>query len=233
MLKILVLLFFWLPCFSTAKTVKMATFPIPLMVESEEKGIFISLAKELSARSNQTIAIQVKPAAKTLLAFSSGKVDGVFPGLDVNMPKNCARSIPFYHKTDFVFHRKDKPLKELKELEGKKVGLTFRYPYARELTANKKIKFEVAPSDVANMKKLGQGTIDAFVVEERTGLEALSLSGEKNITYDKEKPLSSQAVYFAFQGTAEGQELAAKFSKAIEEMQKDGSFDKIIKGQPL
>ena len=88
----------------------------------------------------------------------------------------------------------------------------------------------MAPNDVANMKKLGQGQIDAFVVEERSGLEALSLSGEKDITYDKEKPLSKQSVYFAFQSTPEGELLAEKFTKAINEMKKDGSFDRILNG---
>ncbi|MNL31060.1 cystine transporter subunit [compost metagenome] len=208
----------------------MVTYPIPLMVVSEDKGIFVQLTKELSARTNQRIHIQVKPASKSILAFSTGEVDAIFPGLDVIMPKNCAKSDAFYVKTDFIFYRKNKPYREIKDLEGKKVGLTFRYPYVRELTGNKKIKFEMAPNDVANMKKLGQGQIDAFVVEERSGLEALSLSGEKDIAYDKDKPLSKQSVYFAFQNTPEGARLAEKFTKAINEMKKDGSFDRILSG---
>jgi|GEM_PF-728039 ABC-type amino acid transport/signal transduction systems, periplasmic component/domain len=232
LLRCFVFIFFVTPSVFAAKTVKMATYPIPLMVENEDKGIFVQLAKELGLRTQQKIVIEVKPASKSILAFSTGEVDAIFPGLDVIMPKNCAKSEPFYLKTDFIFYRTDKPLRDLKHLEGKKVGLTFRYPYAKELTANKKIKFELAPNDVVNMKKLASGAIDAFVVEERSGLEALKVSGEKNISYDKERPLSKQSVYFAFQNNSEGEQLAEKFSKAILEMKKDGSFDRIINATP-
>lgn len=230
LLRVFLPLFFVAPIVLAAKTVKMATYPIPLMVESNEKGLFIKLTKELSNRTNQKIHIQVKPASKSILAFSTGEVDAIFPGLDVILPKSCAKSEAFYYKTDFIFYRKNKPYKDIKDLEGKKVGLTFRYPYVRELTGNKKIKFEMSPNDVVNMKKLAQGHIDAFVAEERSGLEALNLSGEKDIAYDKEKPLSKQSVYFAFQSTPEGEQLAEKFSKAINEMKKDGSFDRILNG---
>lgn len=211
-----------------AKPVVLATFPIPLMVENEDQGLFVKLTKEIARREKLDLKLVVHPPGKAHLAFSNGKVDGIFPALEGHMPMNCAKSVAYYRKVGFVFYRKDFVLKSLKDLEGKKVGLTFRYNYGSELMQNKKIRFEYAKDDVLNMQKLGKKMIDAFVVEERSGLKALQLSGEKDILFDKNEPLFETPVFFAFQGTAEGKALASTFTKAIEAMRADGSLEKIL-----
>ncbi|MFV8259001.1 substrate-binding periplasmic protein [Bdellovibrio bacteriovorus] len=213
---------------ASAKPIVMATFAIPLMVESPEKGLFVNLTREIAKRNSRQVEILVYPTGKTLLAFTNNKVDGFFPALDVYVPQSSAKSSAFYRKVDYVFYKKDKPLRSLKDLEGKKVGLTFRYPYVRELIGNKKIRFEMAADDVLNMKKLGKGLIDAFVVEERSGLKALQLSGQKQIEFDRSQPLSEQVVYYAFQDNEDGKRLADIFSRTIETMKKDGSLDRVL-----
>ncbi len=220
--------FFYIVGAQGAKPVRIGTFQIPLMVESADRGVFVDLTKEIARRANVPIEIVVYPTAKTLIDFSNNKIDGFFPGLDVYIPKKAAKSQPFYSKVDFVFYRAKEPHYLISDLEGRKVGLTFRYPYDKALTGNKKIKIEFADDDVSNMKKLGSGLIDAFVVEERSGLQALKLSGESNISYNPQKPLSRQTVYYAFQDDEPGRELARKFSAAIEEMKMDGSFDTLL-----
>lgn len=211
-----------------AKPITLATFAIPLMVEGPDKGLFINLTKEIVKRNKREVSIVLMPPGKTVLAFTNNKVDGFFPALDVYVPNVTSKTSAFYHKIDYVFYRSGVPIKSLKDLEGRKVGLTFRYPYVKELINSKKIKFEFAPDDVLNMRKLGQGLIDAFVVEEKSGLKALQLSGEKKIEFDKNQPLSEQRVYYAFQDNAEGRKLAEIFSKTIDAMKKDGSLDRVL-----
>lgn len=223
-----VVILLFCPVLAFAKPLVLATFAIPLMVENSEKGLFIALTREIAKRNSRTVDILVLPTGKTLLAFSNAKVDGFFPALDVYVPKASAKSSPFYRKVDYAFYRKSSPLRSMKDLEGKKVGLTFRYPYGKDLIANKKIKFEYAADDVQNMRKLGQGLIDAFVVEEKSGLKALQLSGERSIEFDKAHPLSEQIVYYAFHDNEEGRKLAEIFSKTIESMRKDGSLDRVL-----
>lgn len=213
---------------ASAKPIVLATFAIPLMVESPDKGLFVNLTREIAKRNSRQVEILVYPTGKTLLAFTNNKVDGFFPALDVYVPQSSARSSAFYRKVDYVFYKKDRPLRSLKDLEGKKVGLTFRYPYVKELIGNKKIRFEMAADDVLNMKKLGKGLIDAFVVEERSGMKALQLSGQKQIDFDRNQPLSEQVVYYAFQDNEEGKRLAEIFSRTIETMKKDGSLDRVL-----
>lgn len=212
-----------------AESYVIGSFPIPLVVEDKDDGVFVELTKEIAKRVGIQIEILVAPPPRTLHNFEQNLIIGLFPGLDVTMPKKeFSRSASIYVKRDFSFFQKGKGLATIKDLEGKKVGLTNGYPYVKELTENKNILFEFVEDDVLNMKKLGAGRIQAFVVEEKSGLEALKKAGETNIEYNKDVALSEQDVYYAFQNTPQGRELANKFSKALEEMKKDGTFAKIM-----
>ncbi len=225
-LNVMVLLLFL--SFADAKVLKLSSIPIPLMVEDANNGLFIQLTKEIAKRNGYELDILVQPPGKALLAFSTNKVQGFFPALDDSVPKVSAKSTPFYYKTDYVFYRKGLPLKTIKDLEGKKVGLTFRYTYSQDLLNNRRVKFEYSPEDVINMKKLARGALDAFVVEERSGQKALQISGVQGVEFDRKAPLSRLKVFYAFQNDDEGRQLAAMFSKTIDEMKKDGSLSRIL-----
>jgi len=212
-----------------AASQSIGTYPIPLMVENENEGVFVDLVKEITNRSGIEIKIVVAPPPRTISEFQKGITIGFFPALDVLLSGKVAKSENIYVKKDFVFVKKGTTgLTNIKSLEGKTVGVTKGYPYVAELMNDKKITLEFAENDILNMKKLSKGRIDAFVVEEKSGLKALEQSGEKDITYDSKMPLSNQDVYFAFQNTPEGAKLAEGFSKALSSMKKDGTFGKIM-----
>lgn len=206
----------------------LATWHIPLMVENEHKGLFIDLVREISRRTKKPIEISVQPVGQALMAFSNKKVHGYFPAHTLSLAKNAMATSAFYTKTDYIFFKKDLPLRTLKDLEGRKVGLTFRYFYDPEILSNKKILFEYADDDFINMKKLGQGLIDAFVVEERSGLKALQESGFTNISFEKDKALSSKSIYFAFENTPQGAALCDLFDQTLAQMKKDGYLDRLF-----
>lgn len=212
-----------------AASIKMGSYPIPKMVESKDKGVFVELVKEVAKRAGYTLNLEIAPPPRTVNNFSQGKIDGFFPALDVIVLAPAAKSSPIYTKVDFAFFKKgDTDLKTIKDLEGKRVGITRGYPYAGELMSNPKIIFDPADDDVTNMKKLAAGRIDAFVVEEKSGLEALKKSGETSLTYDASTPLSRQPVYFAFKNSPDGKDAAEAFSQALIDMKKDGSLKKIL-----
>ncbi len=208
--------------------VTIGTFPIPLMVESKDQGVFVELTREVARRAAVPIDIKVFPPRRTIDSFTRKKVAGIFPALDVTNPGPVSKSAPIYMKVDYVFYKKGNRSVSVQDLEGKRVGLTRGYPYVKELTQNPKIRIEFANDDVTNMKKLAAGRIDAFVVEEKSGLAAIGKSGVTGIEYDPAHRLSEQEVYYAFQPTPEGKEIAEKFSRALEAMQKDGSFGRIM-----
>lgn len=208
--------------------IKLGSFPIPLMVESADKGVFIELTTEVAKRAGIPVQIEIAPAKRAIENFAAGALVGYFPALDVMNPVTVAKSGNIYVKTDYVFSRTGANLKTIKDLEGKNVGITRGYPYAMELIGNKKINFQVANDDVSNMKKLAAGRIDAFVVEEKSGVKALEQCGERGIAYDAKVKLSEQNVYYAFQSTPEGKVYAEKFSKALADMERDGSLRAIM-----
>jgi len=207
----------------------IASYPIPLMVESPDKGIFIEVTKEIAKRSGLDIEIKIFPTKRTVMNFHENKVDGFFPALDIMINKDISPSEEMYFKEDFVFFKEgSSPVSTIEGLSGKKVGITMGYPYAKKITDAQGFKIEIAPKDEINLKKLAAGRIDAFVVEEKSGLQALKQSGVSGITYEAGKPISRQKVYYAFQPDAKGKELAAKFSQALSSMKKDGTFGKIM-----
>lgn len=213
----------------------LVTFPIPVHVESETRGLFIEVTREIAKTSGDAINIKVMPPPRAVHSYTEGSAAGLFPALDINFAPGqaitrTAESLDC--KEDFVFTRKGTPfLKSLDDLKGKRIGITRGYPYAREVTDNKSYTVEAAPSDEANIKKLIAGHLEAFVLDEKTGIkafEALGLSAQ--MQYDPKQPVSRQDVFYAFQNTADGKALADRFSQALAKMKADGRYQKITRG---
>ncbi|MBF0360179.1 MAG: transporter substrate-binding domain-containing protein [Oligoflexia bacterium] len=213
-----------------AKVYKIGSYPIPLMVVSKDKGVFVELAHEIAKKQGVEIEIVIAPPPETVKNFVDKKLDGFFPGLDVLIPVAFSKSESIYIKKDFAFYRKaGDMLNTLDKLKGKKVGLTEGYPYAKSVTENKSYSILFSPNDIINIKKLSASSLDAFIVEEKTGLKAVELAAAKDqVTYDPKMPISDQDVYFAFQGDADGKMLAQKYSDGLKAMKTDGSFSKIM-----
>ncbi|MPY23490.1 transporter substrate-binding domain-containing protein [Shewanella psychropiezotolerans] len=211
------------------ETYLIGTFPIPLMVEDKDNGIFIELTKEIAKRSKIKITIKVLPPKRITTYFAENILHGFFPALDVMVTHKISKSESIYIKKDFGFTKQGQPLvKSITDLTGKHIGMTLGYPYSKEITANLSFTTSTAPSDINNIIMLDAGHIDVFVVEEKSGLKAIEQSGKNNISYDSEQPLSRQNVYYAFQSDKTGQRLALLFSKALVEMKNDGTFENIM-----
>nr|WP_315226152.1 transporter substrate-binding domain-containing protein [uncultured Albidiferax sp.] len=215
--------------------VQMATFPIPVHVESDTKGLFVELVREVAKQAQTDIQIQVMPPPRAVQGFLGGSFGGLFPALDVNFAANqpiVRTSEAIDCKEDFVFTKKGSPfLQTLADLKGKRVGITRGYPYAREVTDNTAYTVELANTDEANIQKLVAGYLDAFVLDEKTGLKAFEKLGMvAQMQYAPKVPVSRQEVYYAFQNTAEGKALADKFSQALKKMKQSGQFQKITQG---
>ena len=109
------------------------------------------------------------------------------------------------------------------------MGLTRGYPYVKALTENKAISFDFANTDELGVHKLIIWRVDAFVVEEKSGLKAFEKKGLlEEMQYDPKQPLSKQDVYFATANTPRGKQLTNLISSVLKEMKRDGSFARII-----
>ncbi len=90
---------------------------------------------------------------------------------------------------------------------------------------------DAAVSDEANIRKLVAGHLDAFVLDEKTGVKAFEQMGLDNqMQYDPSQPISRQEVYYAFQNTAAGRLLAERFTSALVQLKREGRYQKITRG---
>lgn len=210
------------------QVIRLATFPIPLMVENENSGIFVELLQAIEARIPYRIELSVYPTKRTLHLFENNKVDGYFPALDVVINVPFQRSENIYEKEDFAFVKQgsDVPT-SIASLNNKHIGLTSGYPYVAEI-AEAADKVSYAVNDYANVLKLEAGRIDVFIGEEKSGLQAIKASHLDSIIYNPTNPLSEQDVYFAFQDSAQGKVYADHFSQALNELKQDGTFARLM-----
>ncbi|EPJ50436.1 MAG: hypothetical protein OFPI_20190 [Osedax symbiont Rs2] len=225
--------FLWsVNCFAQEKII-FGSYKIPLMVVDEQNGLFVKLVKAIAKRANLDIDIVIYPVKRTIKKFLNNEIDVLFPAVDAFFTKgtNPVKSSELiYVKTDFTFTKKgEKLLRTISDLKEKRVGITLGYKYDDALIDDSSISFDIALSDQINAKKLVKGNIDAFVVEEKSGLKAFSDSGFiDEIQYDKHSPLSKKNVYLAFQDDEKGKQLSLTVSNILREMKQDGTFERII-----
>ena len=63
-----------------------ASFPIPLMVEDKDNGVFVELTQALIKRAGLNAEIQVNPPKRSISHLINGKADVLFPALDAFFP---------------------------------------------------------------------------------------------------------------------------------------------------
>jgi polar amino acid transport system substrate-binding protein len=215
--------------------VNITTYPIPVHVESETKGLFIELTRAVARETHIDIHLSVLPPPRAVQSFETGSQSVLFPAMDVLFPagaKIVRTREAIDCKEDFIFTRKGSPLlRTLNDLKGKRVGITRGYPYAREVQNNKLYMIEEGLSDEINIKKLMAGRIDAFILDEKTGIAAFEKMGlSDQMQYPARQPVSHQEVYYAFQNTAEGRQLAGRFSDALAKLKREGEYQTITRG---
>jgi len=231
---ILIVSFLFSPySFGEDKSIKFGSFPIPHLVLDENHGNFIELTRTIAERAHLDIEIVVTSTKRARFNFREKRIDVLFPAVDQFFsPENKpVRSVePLFIKKNYAFTRKGGPLiKTVKDMEGKRVGISLGYPYAKKLTENHQIQLDMAKNDELNVLKLMGNRIDVFVVEELSGMEAFQSKGVTDkIQYDPLAPISEMDVYYAFQNTEKGKKLAEIVSKMLEEMKKDGTYSKIL-----
>ena len=215
--------------------VAIGSFPIPVHVENASTGIFVELTREIALRTDTEVRLHVVPARRAVDNFVNRSFAGLVPALDTSFEpgqKWFRTSEAIDCKEDFIFTLKDKPLlRTLADLQGKRVGITRGYPYAREVTEHSGFLLETAASDQANIMKLLTGRLDAFVLDEKTGVRAFErMNALEKMQYPADSPVSRQDVYYGFQATPEGRELADSFSAALRDMKADGRYQAITRG---
>jgi ABC-type amino acid transport substrate-binding protein len=215
-------------------TVSVHAIYIPRLMENDGSGPFADLIHEIGKRSSLSIDIIVLPPQRQRTAFGTKQIDIIFPMVESSFDDQTQylRSSSFFDKRYFAFTKKGAPcvksMADLTKLTGL-IGLTLGYSYPRVLLTAPGLAFDYAPTDDQNMRKVGLGRTASFVVEEVSGLAALkNTNQEAVIQYDSKSPLFTEDVFFAFQRKESLVPVRNAISRAIDEMNADGSLRRIL-----
>jgi ABC-type amino acid transport substrate-binding protein len=216
------------------RDLKVAAAKIPHFIESEQKGVFIDLIRAAALRSKIKLVIKVYPKKRALRLFTTGQADALIPHSSAGAEVPSHKSTPILVKRDFAFVRNGTPIPEsVKDLEGLHVGLTSQYAYPKTLTSNTKITFVRSPSsDVTNIRMLSAGRFQASIIEERSGLKAISEAGVENVIYDRNHPVNELQVWMLFGKSRCGKTHVEKMNAAFAAMKSDGQWKTIMKAPP-
>lgn len=142
-------------------------------------------------------------------------------------------SDPIYTENIAVYYQRARPFAfhSVTDLYGKTVGVLRGWSYGDVFDAAVRagsITVEEVSSDRSNFLKLKDGRVDAVLAVEESGKTNLATPGifgiDQAATY-----LASYPVHLAFNKRAAKTELLACFNKALLDMKRDGSFDRIVR----
>jgi len=121
------------------------------------------------------------------------------------------------------------------DLAGKTIGLTIGYAYSDvfvDLKNKGTAKFDEAPSDDLNFKKLLAGRIDIFPIERRVGYSILAnfTPEEQAQIEENPKPISEFLPYLMLSKAVPQNEQRIKlFDQGFKQLKDNGRYDEIMK----
>ncbi len=206
--------------------IKLSSYYIPGLVESETKGLMVEMLKAIEQETNIRFELTLMPTARVQHSFLVGKTYGYFPELEDFRPPESCRTVSFMQKKIVAFTRKDSlPIKAVADLEGKKVGAVTGYSYGINIINNSKINLQRVANEQANIKKLLSGRIDVVVGDLDSTVNAINeLKMEDQIHFDPAQPIDLLDVYFVFPSHDDGKLHCEMVSNGIEKLRKRGAL---------
>ncbi len=219
--------------FAIDGVVTVACKHMAFLTESSDKGLVIDVLKEIEKRSGLKLQIDVVATPRATGEFLKGNYDVLCPAspasIDVTSGK-FVMSSQILERQEIVFMRKtDKLLASVDDFKGLRVGvLAGAYVNVHDIVDSKTFIVEQNPDNVANMKKLLANRLDVVVAEKFNALGAVSEADpNKQLQYDLNHPLKRMKAFFAMHNDDRGKEINAAFSKAIDDLAKEGFLKKL------
>lgn len=209
-----------------ARDLKAGLPCLPLLAESNDKGILIDLLKAMAKEyKDGKISWGVYPSGRAMDFLEKGKVDFEIPML-VN-PSISPDKLPFQFSTDVVFRAVFALYtnKNNKEINPKNVS---KYKIESENAIKDFFGFHVsaAPDIEAGLKKVDMGRIDGYIIGMPEGDQALKKLGLKNI---KRWEYGKYDAKIVLQKGPQGKEVNEILSGLIRKLKANGEYQKIMR----
>lgn len=240
MLKGMVLAFVLSLMLCNAATAKELTFayesypPYEFSEGGELKGIDVDMIKAVCAKLGVTPKFQEMPWKRAVSEVKEGKVDGIF-SLYLNEERKGFLYFPdqgLSYEKNILASRKDGgvAIGKLEDLAGKTVGVVSEYSYGDPFDSYKDMRRDESPNVELLLKKLDNKRTAVVIINELV-FNSLTrkLALADTLAVQPYVP-SNEAMYVAFsqaKGDA-GKDMAAAFSKVLEQLKASGEKQKII-----
>nr|4ZV1_A Chain A, AncQR [synthetic construct]4ZV2_A Chain A, AncQR [synthetic construct] len=209
-----------------------ATFP-PFGFKDENGklvGFDIDLAKAIAKKLGVKVEFKPMDFDGIIPALQSGKIDVVIAGMTITeeRKKQVDFSDPYFEAGQAIVVKKgNDSIKSLEDLKGKKVGVQLgstSEQHVKKVAKDAGVKVKKFDNFSEAFQELKSGRVDAVVTDNAVAL-----------AYVKQNPNAGvKIVGETFSGEPYGiavrkgnSELLEKINKALEEMKKDGTYDKI------
>jgi ABC-type amino acid transport substrate-binding protein len=204
----------------------------------EESGEVVGIFPEMVKKAAQKIGIKVQfkkfPWKRMLYNAKVGKVDAIMPLIKT---KERLEFLIYPHNgialaEVFSFTRRDFKINftgDLKDLKPYSIGVVKDYDYGEEFKNATYLQKDYSPSDEILVEKLIRGRIRVLLGPDRVIQHYAGKLGAANIIKQLPPVFVRKILYLAFSKVKGHQELADRFSKAIDMLGKEGIHHNILK----
>lgn len=193
----------------------------------EVVGFDVEIAKAIAKKAGKTLRIEDMEFDTLLTALDAGKVDFTIAGMTITdeREKSVDFSQPYYEATQAVIIRKDNgAIKSKADLDGKKISVqlgTTGNEVAKDFTADSNIvAFNTGFEAVMELKN---GKVDLMIIDEQPAQNFIKQNPELTIL-----PMDFDAEYYGIAVKTGNSKLLDIINKTLEEIQTDGTYDKLI-----
>lgn len=209
----------------------------PYMYELEgtlADGLYPRLLQEVVNQAGEKVAVKAYPWKRALIYSEEGK------GAVAGAYKNAERlkfydySNSLYQEKLVLFVNKNKPFEfnSIADLKGKVVGVNRGWSYGQEFDdarANKLFDVNIRNHPDENFKMLALGRIDCLILDKQSGDSFIKIMGIKDQVVSLPNAFSVNDGYLIVPKKMKMAGFIAKFNAALEQIKKDGTYNKIVK----
>lgn len=240
LLALLFAVFLLLPVNGAASPLKLVTLQYPpyeFEKDGEIQGIAVEIIREVFHRMNQPITISLHPWATALKQIENGEADAVFTAFktperekfaDYSKEVLITQSVSLFVKSDANITFDGDLIKMNQYAFGVVSGISYGRIFDDAVKNGMITKLVISDTGEMNMKKLLEGRCDILVSNTLGALDILGKMGAQNRVKALKPIMQSVPSYLAFSKKNNLIPIREKFDKILQEMIKDGSYDRIM-----
>ncbi len=227
-----------LPC--VAAPLQVVTLQQPPLEYEEDgviKGIAVEIVKEVFARMQQPITLNLYPFARALTMLKAGEADAIF-AIVKNQEREEFLNYPseaLIDQTGTLFVRKDAQIQfdgDLRALSAYRFGIlraaTYGPQWEDAINSGVISKVEEVADYRQNVLKLVNNRVDIMIGPRLSLLYVIKELGYQDAVRELSPPIEVVPTYLTFSKTRVAPETIEEFARILKELKDDGTYDKII-----